>query len=60
MYHPKRVSAQEEAAAANLQSRVKAFLFLLESGRLDKVPLGCDKPEDIITVMDTGVYWLRR
>ena len=54
MYHPKRVSAQKEAAAANLQSRVKAFLFLLESGRLDNIPLSCDRSEDVITLMDTG------
>jgi len=60
MYHPKRVSAQKEAAAANLQSRVKAFLFLLESGWLDNVPLSCDRSEDVITLMDTGAYWLRR
>ena len=53
-YHPKRVSALNEAAATNLQSRVKAFLFLLESGRLDKVPLSCDKQEEIVTIMDAG------
>ena len=53
-YHPTRVSALNEAVAANLQSRVKAFLFLLESGRLDKVPLSCDKQEEIVNVMDAG------
>ena len=53
-YHPTRVSALNEAVAANLQSRVRAFLFLLESGRLDKVPLSCDKQEEIVNVMDAG------
>ena len=48
------MSALNEAVAANLQSRVRAFLFLLESGRLDKVPLSCDKQEEIINVMDAG------
>jgi hypothetical protein len=54
-YHPKYVLAQEEAQKASLQSRVKAFLHLLEAGRIDTVPLWADCVDDIINTMDAGV-----
>ena len=53
-YHPKYVLAQEEAQKASLQSRVKAFLHLLEAGRIDTVPLWADCVDDIINTMDAG------
>lgn len=55
-YHPKHISAREEAMKASLQSRVQAFVHLLESGRLDNVPLWTDCVDDIVNSMDAGNY----
>lgn len=54
-YHPKNVNQSKETDAANLQSRVKAFLFLLESGSIDSVSISMDNSEDIIKMMDSGL-----
>ena len=37
-----------------LQSRVKGFLYLLESGSLDNVSLSQNHGDDIVRLMDTG------
>ena len=55
-YHPKNVAAQKEAQKASFQSRIKAYLYLQESGRLDVVPLWADCMDDIINTMDAGEY----
>lgn len=55
-YHPKNVVVQTEAQKASLQSRIKAYLYLLESGRLDLVPLWADCVDDIVNTMDAGEY----
>ena len=55
-YHPKNVTVQKEAQRASLQSRIKAYLYLQESGRLDVVPLWADCMDDIINTMDAGEY----
>ena len=53
-YHPKHVSAQKDAQKASLQSRIKAFLHLFKSGRLDAVPLWADCMDNIVNTMDAG------
>ena len=55
-YHPKHISARDEALKASLQDRVQAFCHLLESGRLDPVPLWTDFVDDIVNAMDAGKY----
>lgn len=54
LYHPTILAKAKEEAAAHLQSRLAAFLFLLESGRLDGVSLCQENASDIVKVMDTG------
>jgi hypothetical protein len=54
-YHPEHISSREEAHKASLQSRLQSFLFLLESGRLDNVPLWSECADDIVGTMDAGV-----
>jgi hypothetical protein len=54
-YHPKHILSREEAQKTNLQSRLKSFVYLLESGRLDKVPISAESADDIISTMDAGV-----
>lgn len=51
------VQQQRETSAVNLQDRLRAFLFLLESGRLSAVPLNYDKVEEITKLMDAGEDW---
>ena len=53
-YHPKNVKSSKEQNATYLQSRVKGFLYLLESGSLETLPLSQDHADDIIKLMDTG------
>ena len=53
-YHPKNVKSSNEQNATYLQSRVKGFLYLLESGSLETVSLSQDHGDDIIKLMDTG------
>ncbi|XP_064382724.1 serrate RNA effector molecule homolog [Halichondria panicea] len=54
-YHPKRVKENKEKEAANLQRRVQAFSYLLESGLLDKASLTADNSDQIIKIMDSAV-----
>ena len=53
-YHPKCIASQDEAQKTNLQSRLKAFVFLLESGKLEGVPVSTDYMDDIVRTMDAG------
>ena len=53
-YHPKNVKSSKEQNATYLQSRVKGFLYLLESGSLETLPLSQNHGDDIIKLMDTG------
>ena len=46
----------KEQSVIYLQSRVKGFLYLLESGSLETVSLSQDHGDDIIKLMDTGVF----
>ena len=55
-YHPEHISSREEAHKASLQSRLQSFLFLLESGRLDNVPLWSECADDIVGTMDAGEF----
>ena len=54
LYHPTMLATAKEEATAHLQSRLAAFSFLLESGRLEGVPLYQGHTGDIVKVMDTG------
>ena len=54
-YHPVPMEARKTANASNLQARVAAFMFLMQSGRLDKVPLNyCSSADEITKAMDAG------
>ena len=53
-YHPKHISSREEAQKISLKSRLESFIFLLESGRLDDVPLWSDCADEIVSTMDSG------
>ena len=57
-YHPKYVTSREEAQQSSLQSRIQAFLFLLESGRFDSISLWTECLDAIVKTMDTGKYIL--
>ena len=53
-YHPTVLQKQKEESAANLKKRLAAFQFLLDSGRLDSVPLSTDCTDKVTKVMDAG------
>ncbi len=54
MYHPKQLEAAKTAAASFIQSRVDAFLFLLETDWFGKVSLNFDNNTEIVRIMDAG------
>ncbi len=53
-YHPKHVAMEKELATSNLQARVQAFLFLMETGRVGRVPLSYQNTDEIVRTMDAG------
>ena len=53
LYHPTNLAKAKEEAAANLRSRVEAFLFVLGLGKLD-VTLSMEYAADIVDVMNAG------
>lgn len=53
-YHPKHISAREEVQKASLQSRLKAFQYLFDCGRLEGVSLSAENVDDVINTMDAG------
>lgn len=54
LYHPTNLATAKEEASSHLHSRVEAFLFLWESGRLDQVSLTTKYTDQIVTTMDAG------
>ena len=54
LYHPTNLAQSKEEANTHLRSRVEAFTFLLDSGKLDEVSLSQAHSDDIIKVMDSG------
>lgn len=54
LYHPTNLAHTNEEATAHLRSRLSAFTFLLESGRLDGFSLCQEQTKEIVKVMDTG------
>lgn len=53
-YHPKNITQSKELEVSNLQSRLRAFLFLLESGLVGSVSVSLDSQDDVVKVMDSG------
>lgn len=53
-YHPKKVKEIEEKDAGNIQRRVQAFSYLLETGLLDNLSLTPDNSDQITKIMDSG------
>ena len=53
-YHPEEAGKRKKEAAAVLQNRLKAFLFLLQHGWLDNVRLDPDKADSIVRFLDAG------
>uniref|UniRef100_UPI00358FDD07 serrate RNA effector molecule homolog isoform X2 n=1 Tax=Myxine glutinosa TaxID=7769 RepID=UPI00358FDD07 len=54
-YHPEEAGKRKKEAAAVLQNRLKAFLFLLQHGWLDNVRLDPDKADSIVRFLDAAV-----
>jgi hypothetical protein len=54
LYHPTNLANAKKEAAAHLQSRLAAFMFLLESKRLDTVSLFQGHTSELVKIMDTG------
>ena len=48
------LEAARKITASQLLSRVNAFVYLLENGWLDRVPLSQDHSEEVIRIMDAG------
>ena len=53
-YHPTFIKKQKDDNVINLKRRLAAFQFLLESGRLDNIPLSTDCSDKVTKVMDAG------
>ncbi len=58
LYHPTNLARAKEENATHLSSRLGAFFFLMESGRLDAVSLSQEHIEEIVRVMDSGKWRL--
>lgn len=58
LYHPTNLARAKEENATHLSSRLGAFFFLMESGRLDAVSLSQEHIEEIVRVMDSAVIMM--
>lgn len=55
-YHPEEFAKRQEEIRSSLQNRMSVFLELFTTGRLDNVYVDVDKSEDILKVLDAGIY----
>ena len=55
-YSPEEFDKHQEESRQALKQRCSVFCKLLELGRVDKVSVDVDKSDDIVRLLDAGMY----